>query len=223
MPSRSVAGARRFRHQVVGRRPVLARERRRAARRRRARPDRARGRRETGRRRRRPIARRATSAVAPPRSCARRSAPRSSSSRSTSTVRGYDAATSSAVRSVSDLRVHRGAVVEQTPDFLDVGHGPHQRRRASRTCGDSDRRGARAGRRPGRASPNRAAAITRRYAVGVHGVRVGAAFERSLDLAGGSAPDRRKQRVGGRRRLGRHRRRPAAPRTAGDRTSCGES
>ena len=41
-------------------------------------------------------------AVAPPRSCARRSAPRSRSSRSRLTVRGYEAATSSGVRSVSE-------------------------------------------------------------------------------------------------------------------------
>ena len=62
-----------------------------------------------------------------------------------------------------------------------------------------------------------------RYAVGVHGVRVGAAVERSLDLAGSASPNRREQRVRRRRRLSGHAHDQQRRARAGDGTSCRES
>ena len=149
-------------------------------------------------------------AVAPPRSWARRSAPRSSSRRRSAEVRGIRRGDQKHGAFGLGFRVHGGAVIEQRADLLDVGHGPDERGRASRTFGVRigvmrkqdlhDACVAEQGRRH-----------HGRYAVGVHGVRVRAAFERSLDLAGGASPNGREQRIRRTAASERTRPRPAAP------------
>ena len=160
------------------------------------------------------------SAVEPARSCARRSAPRIEKQPQQvdrSRVRGGDEQ-----RRPLRLRarIHIGAVCDEKPDLVHVGHGPQQRGGASR------------------ADPIRVGAVfeqdvhhlgvrkhggghQRRDAVSIDGVGVGAGAKQPLDVTDRSPLDRRKERAAGGIGLGPHDGRPqrAAATTANIATS----